>query len=121
MGSAKREVEALGAAGTHPNIVELVGIVLPSLASEGSVDEESYTPWSPPLQLLLGLSAGSLFGFLQKVEAWENLRRSGRLGLLIHVARALRALYDASFSHLDLKSHNVLVDPDADGGWVAKL
>eukprot|EP00444_Apocalathium_aciculiferum_P052022 CAMPEP_0183516122 /NCGR_PEP_ID=MMETSP0371-20130417/13967_1 /TAXON_ID=268820 /ORGANISM="Peridinium aciculiferum, Strain PAER-2" /LENGTH=230 /DNA_ID=CAMNT_0025713793 /DNA_START=53 /DNA_END=745 /DNA_ORIENTATION=- len=55
---------------------------------------------------------------ISDAAAWAPLGRRGRASLLADVARGLSALHAAGYAHLDLKSHNVLVDSEgsAEGG-----
>lgn len=116
--SARSEAQALSIIGSHPNVVSLLGIVVPSPdlgAAHGN--QESLTP----LQLLLSLSSGSLFDLLANRARWTALGRHGRLMLLRDVACGLEVIHAAGYAHLDVKSHNVVVDCKADDTWVARL
>lgn len=124
--AAKREVEALCAVVGHPNVVKLLGMVLPPLdettIGAGSVDVgEDGRLLQPPLQLLLGRCERSLFDFLGDGIAWGALGRCGRISLLQDAARGILSLHRADFAHLDIKSHNILMDPQAAGCWVAQI
>ncbi|CAK0867041.1 unnamed protein product [Prorocentrum cordatum] len=96
--SARREARALLAVLGHANVVELLGVVAPLAAAAapspvGSLDGEMQA--SPPLQLLLRRSDGSLSGLLGSGADWEGLGRPGRLSLLRDAARGLAALHEA--------------------------
>lgn len=126
--SAIREVEALCAVRGHPNIVTLLGVVAPSLQSsdgvdlpKGEIDAATAAHISPPLQLLLSLCAGSLFNLIRNASAWDVMPRAARIALLSDAACGLTALHEANFAHLDIKSHNILVDRKESGVWVAQL
>merc|ERR1712216_1011507 len=51
--------------------------------------------------------------------AWQKLGRGGQLSLLVDSARGISAIHSSGFAHLDIKSHNVLVDRQADDSWGA--
>jgi serine/threonine protein kinase len=112
--AARREVDALCSIGLHACIVRLLGIVIPETSV--CLDTES-----APLQLLLERSSGALHALLANVVEWTELQRCGRLKLLGDVATGLAAIHNAGFAHLDVKSHNVLIDRAAEGGWRAKV
>lgn len=117
--AARREADALLTIGLHPHVVELLGLVLPSpddLVASGRKDLSISN-----LQLLLRPSEGSLYQLLASASEWEALARGGQLDLLVGVGRGLCAMHGSSFAHLDVKSHNVLVDRQAAGGWIARI
>merc|ERR1719456_1340300 len=72
--SALREAEALSDIGPHPNIVALLGIVLPPFDTTETPEKQS-AGLDPPLQLLLRPSAASLYRLLTSHTAWESLGR----------------------------------------------
>lgn len=117
--TALREAEALSDIGAHPNIVKLLGIVVPPVDVAEICAQEQPVGANPPLQLLLKPSVASLHRLLATPSVWESLGRYGQLALLTDVARGLSAMHSAGFAHLDIKSHNVLVDRQADGSWAA--
>jgi len=112
--AAQREVDALCSIGPHACIVRLLGIVVPETSACLDAD-------CAPLQLLLERSSGSLHALLANMVEWTELRRKGRLKLLGDVATGLAAIHNAGYAHLDMKSHNVLIDRAAEGGWRAKV
>lgn len=125
--AARREADALLKIGLHPNIVQLLGVVLPpdnpvaAARRENEEDNRQSPSDNISLQLLLRPAQGSLYNLLAREPEWEALARGGRLDLLVDVGRGLCAMHGASFAHLDIKSHNVLVDQRADGCWTARI
>jgi serine/threonine protein kinase len=125
--SARREADALAAVNGHLNVVELLGMVLPPLGGvadmrvpEGDAGLEALRR-SPPLQMLLKRCTGSLFGLVNQRDEWTMLGSDGRRSLLVGAARGLTALHGAGFAHLDVKSHNILVDHQPAGGYTAQI
>jgi len=117
--AARREADALLAIGLHPHVVELLGLVIPSpddLGAGGRKDSSTSN-----LQLLLRPSESSLYQLLASASEWEALARGGQLELLVGVGRGLCAMHGSCFAHLDVKSHNVLVDRQAAGSWTARI
>jgi serine/threonine protein kinase len=104
----------------HSNVVELLGMVLPPVDGianmEASDESRSTLRRAPPLQMLLKRCTGSLFELLNQRDEWTRLRKEGWRALLLGAARGLAALHSAGFAHLDVKSHNILVDRDASSG-----
>jgi len=116
--TAKREVEVLQKVGSHPHVVQLLGIVLdPVLSCAGEDLPDAY-----PLQLLLQKSDTSLFEVLGCHLKWGSFGLSTANDIMLGIVRGLAAIHAAGFAHLDVKSHNILMDPMSPGpGWISRI
>src|SRR5437660_1953715 len=76
---------------------------------------------TPPFSLESEYAGPNLAEWANTQGGLANVPLDARLRLLIDVAQAVAAAHDVGVLHKDLKPANILVVPDAQGGWQIKI